>query len=175
MCNSLGYFAHLLHKPVSLEILQKNQILMGVNLNLENFNNSITHLAGRSRRKSMPNTTASSPADRKEQGESGSRASWKKKKGRKNAHRSGYWSHKEIYHRCNLLHLNTYTHTCSTDTHLVCCPFMLCYPLGVLAALCGRELGHSDLTISSAHGQGGVPAVRQELCLCTLRARRTLI
>lgn len=52
------------------------------------------------------------------------------------------------------------------DTHLVCSPFMLCYPLGVLAALRGRELGHPDLTISSAHGQGGVSAVRQELRLC---------
>lgn len=51
------------------------------------------------------------------------------------------------------------------NTHFVCCAFMLCHPLGVLAALCGRELSHSDLTIASAHGQGGVSTVRQELCL----------
>lgn len=57
----------------------------------------------------------------------------------------------------------------------MCCPFVLCYPLGVLAALGGRELSHSDLTISSTHGQGGVSAVRQELCLCTQWAGRKLI
>lgn len=84
---------------------------------------------------------------------------------------------KSIYHSCNLWYkqLNTYIHTCSVSTHLVCCPFMLCYPFGVLAALCGRELSHSDLTISSTHGQGGVSTVRQELCLCRLRAGRRLI
>lgn len=45
--------------------------------------------------------------------------------------------------------------------------FVLRDPLGVLAALRGRELGHPDLTVSSAHGQGGVPTVRQELSLRT--------
>ncbi len=81
-------------------------------------------------------------------------------------------SHKYIYHSCNLWHnhLNTYIHTYSTNTNLACCTFMLRHPLGVLAALCGRELSHSDLAISSTHGQGGVSTVRQELCLCTLKA-----
>lgn len=45
-------------------------------ISCQNVEHGITYLAGRSRRRSIPNTTASSPADRKEQGESGSRASW---------------------------------------------------------------------------------------------------
>lgn len=47
-------------------------------VNFSHFSHS-SYLAGLSRRRSIPNTTASSPADRKEHGESGSRASWKKK------------------------------------------------------------------------------------------------
>lgn len=47
------------------------------------------------------------------------------------------------------------------------CAFVLRNPLGVLAALRGRELGHPDLAVSGAHGQGGVPAVREELGLRT--------
>lgn len=55
----------------------------------------------------------------------------------------------------------------SPRTYFVRGPFVLRDPLGVLAALRGRELGHPDLTVSSAHGQGGVPTVRQELSLRT--------
>lgn len=60
------------------------------------------------------------------------------------------------------------TSTHIVTTHFVRCAFMLRYPLGVLAALSGRQLGHPDLTIASTHGQGGVSAVRQELCLYAL-------
>lgn len=38
-------------------------------------------------------------------------------------------------------------------------------PLGALAALSGGQLGHSDLAVPCAHGQAGVSAVRQKLCL----------
>lgn len=62
----------------------------------------------------------------------------------------------------------------NTFIHLVCCSFMLCDPLCVLAPLRGRELGHPDLTITGAHGQGGVPTVRQKLCLCEPRTKRKL-
>lgn len=133
-----------------------------------NFNGAMTHLAGRSKRRSIPNTTASSPAERKEQGESGSRASWKWKK------------HKNTTHNCQAAQvplsataaigldwqtLEQFTHTLA---HFVRCPFVLCYPLGILAALRGRELRHSDLTISGTHGQGGVSTVWQELGLCIM-------
>jgi len=49
--------------------------------------------------------------------------------------------------------------------HLVGSPFVLCYALGAFAALGGGELGHPDLAVPRAHGQGAVPAVRQELGL----------
>lgn len=52
-------------------------------------------------------------------------------------------------------------------THFVRCPFVLRHSLGVLAALRGREFSHPDLAVSSAHGQGGVPTVREELSLRT--------
>ena len=38
--------------------------------------------------------------------------------------------------------------------HLMSCSFMLCHPLGGLAALGGRELSHSDLSVAGTHGQG---------------------
>lgn len=59
---------------------QKVNIIQS-NVQVSHCEHAVTHLAGRSRRRSMPNTTASSPADRKEQGESGSRANWMEKEG----------------------------------------------------------------------------------------------
>lgn len=61
------------------------------------------------------------------------------------------------------------------NTHFVCGAFMLCNPFGVLAALRGRQLSHSDLTITSAHGQGGVSTVRQELGLYACNKRKTIL
>lgn len=58
------------------------------------------------------------------------------------------------------------------NTHFVRCAFVLCDPFGVLAALRGRQLSHSDLTIASAHGQGGVSTVRQELGLDVCNKRK---
>lgn len=48
---------------------------------------------------------------------------------------------------------------------LVRCSFVLCHPLGVLAALSGGQLSHPDLAVAGAHGQRGVAAVGQELGL----------
>ena len=50
-------------------------------------------------------------------------------------------------------------------SYLVGGPLMLGHSLGVLAALGGRKLSHPDLPVTSAHGQGRVPAVWQELGL----------
>lgn len=79
---------------------------------------------------------------------------------------SGYQCLTAKYHISPVLQPQ-FTAPTHTHTHLMRCPFMLCYPLGILAALRGRELGHSDLSVPSTHGQGGVSTVGQELSLRT--------
>lgn len=80
-------------------------------------------------------------------------------------------THKSWHVISEVFHFLVYNSLCQ-HAHLVCCSFMLCYPLCVLAALRGRELSDSDLTVTSAHGQGGVSAVRQELCLLEPKSKK---
>lgn len=151
-----------------------------------------THEAGRSCRRSMVKTTASSPADRKVHGESGSRASCKINTralvpfSPNNAleslspHNPPHIPAPSTPHGCVLLCQAAQQgppqpppHLCPQPTevkgilraHLVRSSLVLCHTLGAPAALRGRELSHPHLPVPSTHGQRGVTAVGEELGL----------